>query len=92
LKGMLELKIYLKIENGRRYFIPAPIWLVKAGLGMGGFGVRIAKKYIPEDQITYMESIDFRNLKDAIDVLKEYKGLNMIDIKTKDGTEVKIVI
>lgn len=92
MKGMLELKIYLKIENGRRYFIPAPIWLVKAGLGMGNFGVRIAKKHIPEDQIAYVESIDFRKLKVAIDVLKEYKGLNMVDIKAKDGTEVKIVI
>ena len=57
------MKIYLKIENGRRYFIPAPIWLVKAGLSMGGFGIRIAKKHIPEDQMSYIEDIDFRELK-----------------------------
>ncbi len=89
---MFELKIYLKIENGRKYFIPAPIWLVKAGLSMGGFGVRIAKKYIPEDQISYVESIDFGELKKAVDVLKKYKGLNMVDVKAKNGTEVKIII
>jgi len=89
---MFELKIYLKIENGRRYFIPAPIWLVKAGLSMGGVGVRIAKKHIPEDQISYVESIDFRELKKAVDVLKKYKGLNLVDVKAKDGTEVKIII
>lgn len=86
------MKIYLKIENGRRYFIPAPIWLVKAALSMGGFGIRIAKKHIPEDQISYVENIDFRELKKAVDVLKKYRGLNMVDVKAKDGTEVKIII
>ena len=86
------MKIYLKLENGRNYFIPAPIWLVKAALSMGGFGVRIAKKHIPEDQIFYVENIDFRELKKAVDLLKKYRGLNMVDVKAKDGTEVKIII
>lgn len=86
------MKIYFKTENGRRYFIPAPIWLIKAGLSTGGFGVRIAKKHIPEDQISYIENIDFGELKKAVDVLKKYKGLNMVDVKTKDGTEVRIII
>jgi hypothetical protein len=89
---MFGLRIYLKIENGRRYFIPAPIWLVKAGLGMGGFGVRIAQKHVPEEQLSYLENIDFKELKKAIDVLKNYKGLQMIDISAKDGTEIKVVI
>lgn len=72
--------------------IPAPFWLVKAALGMGRFGIRIAEKHIPENQLAYLETIDFREMKKAFDVLKAYKGLNMVDIKTKDGTEVKIVI
>ncbi len=89
---MFELKIYLKIENGRRHFIPAPIWLVKAGLGMGGFGIRIARKHIPEEQMSCIENIDFRELKKAIDVLKRYKGLELVDVRVKDGTEIKIII
>ena len=89
---MFDLRIYIKIENGRRYFIPAPLWLVKALLGMGGFGIRIAKKHVPEDQISYLEDIDFKELKKAVDVLKAYKGLDMVDVRVKDGTEVKIVI
>lgn len=89
---MFALKIYIKIENGRRYFIPAPIWLVKAGLGMGGFGIRIARRHIPEEQMSYIENIDFRELKKAVNVLKRYKGLNMVDVRVKDGTEIKIII
>lgn len=86
------MRIYIKIENGRSYFIPAPLWLVKAGLGMGGFGVRIAKKHVPEEQLFYLENIDFKELKKAVDVLKDYKGLQMINIKAKDGTEIRVVI
>ena len=86
------MKIYLRLDNGRRFFIPAPLWLLKAGLGMGGFGVRIAKRHLPKDQITYVESIDFRELKRALDVLKAYKGLHMVDVKAKDGTEVRIIV
>lgn len=86
------MKIYLRIENGRRFFIPAPIWLVKAVLGMSGFGLRIAKKHVPGDQMAYFENIDFTEMKKAVNILKKYKGLNMVDVKTRDGTEVKIVI
>ena len=82
----------MRIENGRRYFIPAPMWVVKAALGMGGFGMRIAKKHASEEQLMYLENIDLREMKQAIDVLKRYKGLNLVDVKTHDGTEVKIIV
>ncbi|MDD3169560.1 MAG: hypothetical protein PHC91_08915 [Eubacteriales bacterium] len=84
------MKIYLKLENGKRFFIPAPMWFVKAGLG--DLGVRFAKKHIPEERRANIENIDFRELKKALDVLKMYKGLTMVDVKAKDGTEVKIVV
>ena len=83
------MRIYLKLDNGKRFFIIAPIWLIKAGLGIGS---GIAKKHIPEDQRIYFDCIDFKELRKGLDVLKNYKGLNMVDIKAKDGTEVKIVI
>lgn len=86
------MKLYLKIENGRRYFIPAPMWLVKASLGMGGLGVRIAQKHAVENQLAYLDNIDFSQMKKAMDVLKSYKGLTLVDIRTKDGTEVKIIV
>lgn len=89
---MFGLKIYLKTEDGRRYVIPAPIWLVKAALGMSGFWIGIAKKHIPAEHLHYIEDIDFKEMKKAFDVLKAYDGLNMIDIRSKDGKEVKIVI
>ena len=62
MKGILGLKIYFKESEGRPHTIPAPIWLIKAALGMGGFGVNIGRKYVPEDQRVYYDSIDFKEL------------------------------
>jgi len=69
-------------------YLIAPIWLVKIGLGFAGK----ARKYVPEEQRIYFDSIDFKELRNGMDVLKRYKGLNLIDIKSKDGTEVRITV
>ena len=82
------MKIYLKLETGRRFFFIAPIWLVKAGLGFGTVLIR----HLPEQQRPYVENIDFRALRKSFDVLKNYKGLELVNVRAKDGTEVKIVI
>ena len=86
---MFGLRIYLKLDNGKHFHIIAPIWLIKAGLGVGS---GIARRHIPKDQRIYFDCIDFKELRKGMDVLKNYKGLNLVDIKAKDGTEVKIVI
>lgn len=86
------MRVYIKLSNGRSFKIPAPIGLVKAALGFGGFGVSIARKYIPEEHRQYIDCIDFRELRKGFDVLRNYKGLKMIEIKAQDGTEVTIII
>lgn len=86
------MRIYIKLNDGRSFKIPAPIGLVKAALGFGNFGLSIARKYIPEEQRQYIDCIDFRELRKGFDVLKDYKGLKMVDVKAGDGTEVTIII
>ncbi len=86
------MKIYLTLENGKKMFIPAPIWLVKTGLGMGKCSIKIAGKHMTEEQREIVRTIDFDELKKGFDVLKNYKGLTMVDVKSKDGTAVKIVV
>ena len=86
------MKIYIKLSSGRRFKIPAPIGLVNAALSFGGFGVSISKRYMSTEQRQYVDCIDFRELRRGMDVLRDYKGLKMVDVKTEDGTEVTIVI
>ncbi|MDR3596668.1 hypothetical protein [Clostridium sp.] len=86
------MKIYLKLNNGRRFKIPAPIGLIKVVLSFGDFGASIAKKYITEEQKNYIDCIDFKELRKGFDVFKEYKGLKLVEVKSGDGTEVTIII
>jgi hypothetical protein len=86
------LKIYIKLQDGKSFTIPAPMVLVKMLLGLGGFGTFIAHRFVPEEQKQYIDCIDFRELSKSLDILKAYKGLAMVDVKSKDGVHVKVSI
>lgn len=86
------LRIYIKKSNRKTIFIPAPIGLVKIALGFGNFGISVAKKYVPEEQRVYFENIDIQELSKSFDILKEYKGLKIVDVASPDGTLVKVII
>lgn len=92
MKGRIRLRIYIKLNTGRSFKIPAPIGLIKMALGCGNFGISIAKRYITEEQRKYIENIDLKELKKGFDVLKAYKGLKMVEVKAGDGTEVTIIV
>jgi hypothetical protein len=91
-KGLIKVRVYIKLSSGRSFRVPAPIGLVKAALSLGGFGMNIAKRYIPEDQRQYIECLDFKELRKGFNVLKDYKGLKLVEVKAQDGTEVRIII
>lgn len=86
------MRIYIRTDDGRKFSILAPLWIVKGALGLGSFGTNIAKRYVPKDQQEYIDSIDFKELTKGFDVLKDYKGLRLLEVKSSDGTEVTIVI
>ncbi|MFL0194027.1 hypothetical protein ACJDU8_00260 [Clostridium sp. WILCCON 0269] len=86
------MRIYIRLNNGKSFKIPAPIGLIKAALSLGSFGVSAARRFIPENQRQYIDCINFRELKTSFDVLKNYKGLKIVEIKSKDQTEVTIII
>ena len=92
MKGSLKLKIYIKLTTGRKFKIPAPIGLVKMACGLGGFGVSIARRYMPIEQRQYIDCIDFKELRKGLNVLKNYKGLKLVEVKAGDGTEVTLII
>ena len=45
-----------------------------------------------EKDAKYLELIDWVELKNLIISLSDYKGLNLVDIRANDGTEVQIRI
>lgn len=88
------MKIYIKQDNKKTIFIPAPLGLVKMALclGFGKIGISIAKRHVPEEQIEFLNNIDIQRLRKSIDILREYKGLKIVDATSSDGTFVKIII
>lgn len=83
------MKIYIK-ENGKRIVIPLPLSLVK--LGINFMNSPLILKHIPEKDRKYIDIIDFHNLSKCVGILKEYKGLNLVEVKSADGTEVHITV
>lgn len=92
MKGRIKLRVYVKLNDGKSFKVPAPIGLVKGILSLGNFGMTIAKRYVPEEQRQYIENIDLRELRKGFDVLRDYKGLKLVEVKSMDGTEVTIIV
>jgi len=86
------LRIYIRLKNGRNLKFPAPIGLVKAVIGLGGFGVSISRRFIPLEQRQYIDCINFKELRKGMDVLRDYKGLKILEVKAGDGPDVTVII
>lgn len=82
------MRIIVRTVEGKRFWIPMPLWILKVGTGKTT--EKLIKKYTPKEQWVYIDCIDFSKLRQAVGVLKEYKGLEIVDVKAKDGTVVNI--
>ena len=84
------MRIYIKTGDGKKIRIPVPMWVVRLGTR---FPIeRIARKHMKEKDAKYLELIDWKEMRNLVLSLSEYKGLNLVDIKASDGTEVLIRI
>ncbi|MGV3464862.1 MAG: hypothetical protein ACO1OT_06160 [Heyndrickxia sp.] len=87
------IKVKIK-TNGRRFFFPIPYISLKLFMGIltSKRIISIANHAIEKEeeknfQIPYMSKND---LKPILRELSKYKGLQLVDIMLKDGTEVSI--
>jgi hypothetical protein len=84
------MKIYIKTEEGKKIKIPVPMWVIRLGTRLPI--ERIARKHMKEKDAKYLQLIDWKEMRNLIISLSEYKGLTLVDIKASDGTEVLIRI
>jgi hypothetical protein len=84
------MKIYIKTNDGKKFRIPLPLWMIS--LGLSNTTIKIATKNLKPEDKKYLEQIDFGALSQNIGELKQYKGLKIVDVKSKDGTEVTITV
>jgi hypothetical protein len=80
--------IDIRISGGRNIRIPLPMWVLK--IGSSETVINFIKKHMKEEDARYLNYIDFDLFKYNLELLKEYKGLTIVDVQSKDGTGVKI--
>lgn len=84
------MRIYIKTDEGKKLRIPVPMWVVRLGTRLPI--ERIVRKHMKEKDAKYLEMIDWKEMRNLIISLSDYKGLNLVDIRASDGTEVLIRI
>ena len=83
------MRIYVK--SGKiAFIIPLPNVFLKFGVSF--IKTPFIQKYIPEKDKKYIDIIDFKEFSNCIDILKEYKGLKIVDVQSKDGSHVTITL
>lgn len=83
------MRVYVKVKE-RKFFIPVPLSI--ANLGISLMQTSLVQRHIPEKDRKYVNIIDYNALRKCISDLREYKGLKLVEVKAKDGTEVTVII
>lgn len=86
------MRIYIKEGTGRRFCVPVPLALFKVGITIVAIWMRQAKKHKYNNKIKQLESINFVQLSQSLQYLKGYRGLKIVEVKSKDGDEVTIIL
>lgn len=84
------MKIKIKKNGSMGFTFYAPIGIAKFFLRESF--VRFAMRHHDEKEKINMKDIDYKALREALDTLKEYKGLNLVNVKSADGDVVRIII
>jgi hypothetical protein len=69
-----------------------PLSLLRVAIAIAAIWVRKAKRHGNEEKLRYLESIDFNLLSNNVRYLREYRGLKLVEVRSKDGDEVTIIV
>ena len=83
------MKINYKNKDSS-FTIPFPLWLVN--LIPSGLVNLVIKHSINDKDDVNLKNIDFDAIKSSLKVLKNFKGLKILDIKNIKGEEISINI
>lgn len=83
------MRIYVK-TNGKKFFVPVPLCIVNVGISI--INTPLIQRHIPEKDKKYVNMINYNALRKCISDLRNYRGLKLVEVKAKDGTEVTIIV
>lgn len=81
----------IHIKTGKmRFIVPLPNFLLKFGISI--MNTQIVQRQIPPESRKYITPEILMSLSNCIELLKKYKGLEIINVSSKDGTFVRIIL
>lgn len=86
------MKIHIKDPSGKKITLPIPTKLLILGLDITPYIMKKTSGYVSDKQKEVLDCIDFKVLAKSIRVLKNYKGLKIVEVRSKEGEEVSIII
>lgn len=86
------MHIYIKSKGHMGFHIPVPLGLAGFSISIAQYAMKHSDQYIDDEARKYIDCIDFEELKKSLKYLKAYKGLELMDVKTSSGEEIKIII
>lgn len=86
------MRIYIKEKNGKSFFIPMPLTIASLGCRIASFAIEKSGKNLNQKQKDIIDCIDFDELARSIKYLRGYRGLRLVEVKSKDGDEVTITL
>ncbi|MCX7902912.1 MAG: hypothetical protein N2486_00225 [Caloramator sp.] len=84
------MKIFIKTSKSK-FTIPIilPLFIIKLSLKLGK---RVVNKYVDEEDLKYLNSLDWDAMCIVFDELKKYKGLELVNIISHTGETIKIIL
>lgn len=88
--------IQLREKAGRKFYIPLPysflinISIRKTWLRWGLYASRHENEEQLEKYEKYLNEIDFGELRSALKILGDIRGLTLLEVESSDGTYIKI--
>lgn len=86
------MRIYIKEKSGKKYFIPIPLSIASLGCRIASYAIEKTGKNLNQKQRDIIDCIDFGQLARSLKYLRGYRGLKLVEVKSKDGEEVTITL
>ncbi len=90
-KGV-NMRIHVREVNGVKLSIPFPLSLMVFMLKRCKGIIASTAKGIDSRAVNYIDYVDYEQLAIALEELKEYKGLKLVEIVSENGDEIVIEI
>ena len=85
------MRVFIKLPNHRRFAVPIPLPMFLFRIALSSFVKNQIINHCDNNTRKYLENIDFEALYSSLSELKNYRGLKLVEVSQKNGTEITVI-